>query len=208
MAAKTWESLNKYADGNATEADLHEVARGLARTPPDQLKAIYSMIQSAAATDRDPKDFASFIANVQKSAVRSFGFAEAPGLVGEGKDLHYEYLPLPVIERQAATELMRAERMPDGPAKQEAIAAANEKIQMAQVVRDLKALANESLDPITRIFPDTDRFFEKNLAETGIYTIVGSLGFLTASAANPMLGFMSIGHDEYDKFRRSIPTSR
>ena len=205
VAAQTWQSLNSYADGKASEEDLREVALNLAKTPRDERAKIYDMIRSAAATEEDPKDFMSFIANVEKSAVRSFGFAQAPGLTGKDENLKYEYLPLPVIERQAGVELMRAERMPDGPAKQEAIAAANNQIEMAQVVRELKGLATESVDPVTPIYPDTNRFFSKSTAEKGVYTISGSLGFMAAAAVNPVGGFMAIWDDEYDKFRRKYP---
>ena len=205
VAAQTWQTLNAYADGKATEADLHQVGLNLAKTPAAERQQIYSMIRSASATQEDPKDFASFIANVSKSTVRGFGFAEAPGLVGEGKDLHYEYVPLPTIERQAGVELARAERMPDGPAKQEAIAAAREKLESVQVIRELKSLGTQAIDPVAPIFPEEKGFFTKSTAEKTVYGISGSLGYMTAAAANPLLGLMAIANDEYDKFRVQYP---
>ena len=224
VAAQTWQTLNKYADGQATEEEIHQAGIGLAKTPRDERAKIYSMIQSAAATEENPKDFASFVANLEKSVVRGFGFAERNELKGEGKDLHYNYIPLPVIERQASVERMRAERMPDGPEKEQALAAANEKIEMAQVVRELKDLTNRVVDPVAPIFEEKG-FFSKRTAEETAYGLAGSAGYLTAALATgnvgvgisgrlglltsagigSMGGLIAIQHDEYDKFRLKYP---
>lgn len=206
VAAEIWQTMNLYADGKADEEQLLALGTKLAGIPRDERRnRIYPMIAAAAnAEGGDPKTFNTFVDNLQKSLTRGFGFMEGTGfkmdpLIG----IMPTETPIEEIEMQGTTAMMHAQRMPPGPEKDAAILAANAKVESVQVVRELRNLQNNIVDPVEPIFEKSGFF--ASTSEKGLYGISGSIGWLAAASANPHLATAAIWRDEYNKFRYEYP---
>lgn len=208
-AARAWQTLTKFTQGEASEADLQHLGGELAAIPREDRKTLlrYAVIASQASGDDDLSSLEQLAKNLGESISRGFSFLEGPSLTGKDANQRYEYIPLATIERQSRVRLNQLEREKDTPEKEMEKQALARTLEMAQVVRELKEVARAGVDPIKPIFPEGG-FFSAGTIERGFYGTANSLGYMTAvgmPGVGPLLGVIAMQGQEYDKMRLENP---
>lgn len=228
-AVRSWEVLDAYQRGEAGEAELRAFAESLARIPKEDQMKIYQMATTAAgAEDGDLSKLESAVAHLAKSVGSGLGFTGLTfmsAVTGQrvtpgGVDIEMRPLlpggisipvptvaPLAFIELRASDALTAAENMPEGPARDAAIAEARHTMDMVNVVRELQDVAINQIQPTEPYFPKSG-IFSLGTLERGVHGIGGSLGWIAATAVNPVLGGLAIWTSEYDSWRRDYPEMR
>lgn len=214
QAARVWQSLTKYEQGEASEQDLQNLGAELAAIPREQRPIVYRYaVIAAQANAGDTGPILQAAMNLEKSVRRGFGWMESPlTLTNIGGALPMtiptlSYRPLSDIESEARTRMMQLSRDDStrtDPAKQQEFARMQRAVEMTQVVRELKEVAKTGIDPIKPIFPE-GKFLSKGTIERGVYGLAGSLGYMAATAVNPMLGVAAMYGEEYDRMRLDNP---
>jgi len=209
QAARVWQSLTRYNEGEASEQDVRALGTELAAMPRDARQKVYRYaVIAAQANGGDTGPIQQAAKNLGQSIQRGFGWMESPlTLTNVGGALPMSiptlsYRPLSDIEQEARTRIMQLERQPDSPAKTEEMARMRQTAEMTQVVRELKHVAEIGIDPVRPIFPEGKL---AGTAERGIYGAAGSLGYMAATAVSPLLGLYAISGQEYDEMRRENP---
>jgi len=210
IAAKVYDSLTKFAKGEADEGDLQAIGAELARMPVDQRKKAYryAILASQASGDFDLNELEQFAKNLGQATARGFGFLEGPmrfrnvgGLVSIPV---MAYNPINLIEQGARVRRMQLERKPDSPEKTIELERLSQAEEMTKVVRELRDVAKNGIDPIKPITPE-GKFISWATAERGIYGLAGSIGYMAAAGINPVLGTLAIAGDEYEQMRLNNP---
>lgn len=209
-AARVWQSLVKYNEGEASEEDVRALGAELvAMSRADRKKAFDYAAMAAQASGEDGAGVIEQAArNLEKSLTRGFSWLESPFRltnIGPLSVPTMAYTPLWRIEQEASVRMRQLQRDDDlrtSPEKQSEFAEAQRTLEMANVVRELKDLAANGLDPIKPVFPEGTI---SGTIERGAYGAAGSIGYMTATAVSPFLGLAVISDTEYDRARRENP---
>jgi len=211
QAARVWQSLSRYNEGEASEQDIQDIGAELVAMPrPERKRAIAYGALAAKKMTGDTNPLLQVAMNLEKSIQSGFGFMESPfTLTNVGGALPMSiptlsYRPLADIEAEAHTTMMRLSRDDStrtSPAKQAEFARAQQALEMTNVVRDLREAAKLT-DPVKALYPEGTL---AGTVERGIYGAAGSIGYMAATALSPLLGLYAISGQEYDDMRRENP---